>query len=59
MAIFTRYPAYSVLLCRKHHCAVYGLNKHLKRHYSMPVAEQRELLALYEDFTLLTPGEVA
>jgi hypothetical protein len=58
MAIFTQYPAYSVLLCRKHCCAVYGLNKHLKRHHSMPAAERRELLALYKDFALIAPGEV-
>jgi hypothetical protein len=58
MEIFTQYPAYSVLLCRKHCCAVYGLNEYLKRQHSMPAAEQRELLALYKDFALLAPGEV-
>jgi hypothetical protein len=58
MEIFTQYPAYSVLLCRKHRCAVYGLDKHLERHHSMPTAERRELLALYKDFALLALGEV-
>jgi hypothetical protein len=47
-----------VLLCRKLGCAVYGLNKHLERHHSIPAVEQRELLTLYEDFALLAPGEV-
>jgi hypothetical protein len=46
MAIYTQYQAYGVLLCCEHQCAVYGLNKHLKRHHSMLAAEWRELLGL-------------
>jgi hypothetical protein len=58
MAIFIRYPAYSVLLCREHRCAVYSLNKHLERHHNMPAAKRRALLASYEDIALVAPGEV-
>ncbi|KAF2830272.1 hypothetical protein CC86DRAFT_182769 [Ophiobolus disseminans] len=58
-AIFTLYPAYSVLLCREHCCAVYGLDRHLKKHHHMPAPQRRELLALYEGLPLLPPGKVA
>jgi hypothetical protein len=59
IAMLTHYPAYSVLLCREHRCAVYGLDKHLERHHHIRAAERRALLASYEDFALVTPGEVA
>ena len=57
--MFARHELYRVLICREHGCAVYGLDKHLKQHHSMPAAERRELLALYEDFHRLPPAEVA
>jgi hypothetical protein len=59
MAIFTQYPAYNVLICREHRCAVYGLDKHLERHHNMRAAERRASIASYDDFALLAPGEVA
>jgi hypothetical protein len=59
MAIFTRYPAYSVLLCYEHCCAVYGLDKHLKQYHNMRAAEQRAWLALYKNFVLVAPEDVA
>ncbi|KAF2818031.1 hypothetical protein CC86DRAFT_461270 [Ophiobolus disseminans] len=58
-AILTLYPAYSVLLCREHRCAVYGLDCHLKKHHHMPAPQRQELLALYEELPLLPLGEVA
>jgi predicted transcriptional regulator len=57
--MFARHELYRVLICREHGCAVYGLDKHLKQHHSMPAAERRELLALYEDFHRIPPAEVA
>jgi hypothetical protein len=57
--MFTRYVLYRVLICREHGCAVYGLNKHLKQHHSMPAAERRALITSYEDFDVLPPAEVA
>jgi hypothetical protein len=56
--MFTRYPPYQVLICCEHHCAVYGLDKHLERHHAMPAAARRALLAEYKDFDLLLPAEV-
>jgi hypothetical protein len=56
--MFTYYKPYQVLLCREHRCAVYGLEKHLERHHSMPTAERRALLAAYKDFDVLPPAEV-
>jgi hypothetical protein len=35
--MFTRYPPYQVLICCEHRCAVYGLDKHLERHHTMPI----------------------
>jgi hypothetical protein len=56
--MFTYYEPYQVLLCCEHRCAVYGLDKHLKRHHSMPAAERRALLATYEDLHLVQPAKV-
>jgi hypothetical protein len=58
--IFARFALYGVLVCREHHCAVYRLDEHLKRHHSnTPISKRRELLALYEDFHRLPLAEVA
>jgi hypothetical protein len=57
--MFARHVLYRVLICREHGCAVYGLDKHLKQHHSMPAAERRALITSYEDFDVLPPAEVA
>jgi hypothetical protein len=58
LAMFAQYLLYGVLICCKHCCAVYSLNKHLKQHHSMSVAERKALLALYKDFDVLPLAEV-
>jgi hypothetical protein len=35
-----------------------GLDEHLKRHYQLPMAERKELLASCSKLTLLPPGQV-
>jgi hypothetical protein len=45
--MFTYLPDYRVLICVEHYYAVYGLDEHLKRHYSLPAARRRELRAAY------------
>jgi hypothetical protein len=57
--MFARHVLYRVLICREHSCAVYGLNKHLKQHHSMPAAERRALITLYKNFDVLPLVEVA
>jgi hypothetical protein len=57
--MFTYYKPYQVLLCREHHCAVYGLDKHLKQQHGMPAAERRALLATYKGINLLPPAQVS
>jgi hypothetical protein len=57
--MFARLALYRVLICCEHGCAVYGLDKHLKQHHSMPAAERRALITSYEDFNVLPPAEVA
>jgi hypothetical protein len=57
--MFMQYLPYQVLICCEHRCAVYGLDKHLERHYAMPAAARRALLTEYEDFDLLPPAEVS
>ncbi|KAF2831824.1 hypothetical protein CC86DRAFT_463609 [Ophiobolus disseminans] len=55
---FAYIALYSVLVCRKHGCAIYGLDEHLKRHHHMSAAERRALLAAYKDCNVLPPAEV-
>jgi hypothetical protein len=57
--MFTYYEPYQVLLCRKHRCAVYSLDKHLKQQHGMPAAERRALLATYKGINLLPPAQVS
>jgi hypothetical protein len=57
--MFARQLLYGVLICREHCCAVYGLDKHLKQHHSMPAAKRRALLHSYKDFDVLLPAEVS
>jgi hypothetical protein len=57
--MFARQLLYGVLICREHCCAVYGLDKHLKQHHSMPAAKRRALLDSYKDFDVLLPAEVS
>jgi hypothetical protein len=56
--MFTYLPAYCVLICVEHQHAVYGLDEHLKRHYSLPAARRRELLAAYAGFVIYAPKHV-
>jgi hypothetical protein len=56
--MLTYLPLYSVLLCYEHQHAVYGLDEHLKRHHKLPIAQRRELLALYSGHALLQPDQV-
>jgi hypothetical protein len=53
--MFTYLPAYRVLICVEHYRAVYGLDKHLKRHYSLPAARRRELRAAYAGLAIDAP----
>ncbi|KAF2820467.1 hypothetical protein CC86DRAFT_113447 [Ophiobolus disseminans] len=55
---FAYMALYSVLVCRKHGCAIYGLDEHLKRHHHMSAAERRALLAAYKDCNVLPLAEV-
>ena len=57
-SMFAYLAVHSVLVCRKHCCAIYGLDEHLKRHHSMPAEERRALLTAYEDFNVLLLAEV-
>jgi hypothetical protein len=57
-AMLTYLPQYRVLICDEHQHAVYSLDKHLKRHHRLPIAQRRELLALYSSYTLLPPDQV-
>jgi hypothetical protein len=57
--MFTYLSAYSVLICNEHQHAVYGLDEHLKRHHSLPIARRRELLTAYAGLAINTPREVA
>jgi hypothetical protein len=50
--MFTYLPAYHVLICVEHHHAVYGLDKHLKRHHSLPIARRKEVRAAYADLAI-------
>jgi hypothetical protein len=59
LGMFARQLLYGVLICREHCCAVYGLDKHLKQHHSMPAAKRRALLDSYKDFDVLLPAEVS
>jgi hypothetical protein len=54
--VFAYFTLYSVLVCREHRCAVYGLDERLKQYHSMLAAETRALLASYENFNVLPPA---
>jgi hypothetical protein len=54
-AMLTYLPLYRVLICDKHQHAIYSLDKHLKQHYKLPIAQRRELLLLYSSYTFLPP----
>ena len=58
-SLFVYVPQYSVLVCRKHRCAIYGLDEHLKRHHPhTPISQRRELLTLYEHLHRVPPADV-
>jgi hypothetical protein len=56
--MLTYLPLHRVLICDEHQHAVYSLDEHLKRHYKLPIAQRRELLALYSSYALLPPDQV-
>jgi hypothetical protein len=56
--MFTYLPAYRVLICVEHYHAVYGLDEHLKRHYSLLAARRRELRAAYAGLAINAPKHV-
>jgi hypothetical protein len=56
--MLTYLSAYRVLISVEHQHAVYGLDEHLKRHHSLPVARRRELLAAYAGFAIYAPKHV-
>lgn len=57
--MLTYLPAYHVLICTYHHCAVYGLDEHLKRLYKLPAHARRDLLVPYYHLPLLLPEQVS
>ncbi|KAF2022929.1 hypothetical protein EK21DRAFT_119243 [Setomelanomma holmii] len=57
--MFTYLAAYKVLICLEHQHAVYSLDEHLKRHYSLPVARRRELLAVYAGLSINATKQVS
>jgi hypothetical protein len=48
----------SVLICIEHQHAIYSLDEHLKRRYSLPVAQRRQLLATYQGYALYPPAQI-
>jgi hypothetical protein len=56
--MFTYLPRYRVLICGEHQQAVYRLDKHMKRHHSLPIAQRRELLAAYAGLAINTPMQI-
>jgi hypothetical protein len=56
--MFTYLLRYRVLICSEHQQAVYGLDGHMKRHYSLPIAQRRELLAAYAGLAINTPMQI-
>jgi hypothetical protein len=56
--MFTYLPRYRVLICGEHQQAVYGLDEHIKRHHSLPIAQRRELLAAYAGLAIDTPMQI-
>jgi hypothetical protein len=50
--MFIYLSSYRVLICCEHQQAVYGLDKHLKRHYKLSLARRRELLVEYQGLSL-------
>jgi hypothetical protein len=53
--MLTYLPLHRMLICDEHQHAIYSLDKHLKRHHKLPIAQRRELLALYSSYALLPP----
>jgi hypothetical protein len=56
--MLTYLPAYSVLVCKEHQRALYGVDEHLKRHHKLSLRERRELLSAYSSLSLLSPAQV-
>ena len=57
--MFTYLPAYSLLICCEHRCAVYSLDGHLRRQHRLPAAKRRLLLTAYSQYALVLPDSVA
>jgi hypothetical protein len=47
------------LICIKYQQAIYSLDEHLKRRYSLPVAQRRQLLATYQSYALCPPKQLS